>query len=235
MRIKILYFAFLKDRFGVDSEIIEVPDGCTVDQFCGLWEERYRDQGATRILKFVRLAVQNDYVDGDFILSPEAEVCFLPPVSGGAPEEGPAQSMGKIDDHVRLSADELEWGGAEALVQRAGAGAVATFRGVIRRESEGKEVVRLSYEAQSGMAYKMMVGLREAAIARPDITDVAIWHRLGPLEIGGLAVEISVSSPHRAASFEVCRSIIEAFKTDIPVFKHEVFADGTSAWKHRCH
>ena len=52
---------------------------------------------------------------------------------------------------------------------------------------------------------------------------------------GRSAVEIAVSSPHRAASFEVARSIIESFKTDIPVFKREVFADGTEQWKHRCH
>ena len=90
----------------------------------------------------------------------------------------------------------------------------------------------LSYEAQERMALKLMNERRERALARGDITDVAIWHRVGSLKVGELAVEIAVSSPHRAAAFEVAREIIEAFKEDIPVFKKELYSDGEEIWRH---
>ncbi|MBR57094.1 MAG: molybdopterin converting factor [Myxococcales bacterium] len=224
MLVEVHYYAFLKERFGTSKEEFDIPEGTTIGRFKELWLGRH--PGHEVVLDFARLAVGDDYVAEDCLLSGGAVISFLPPVSGGAPSES---------DHVRLVDTELRWGGAEELVSRDGAGAVATFRGVIRKHSEGKEVVSLSYEAQEGMALTMMTRIRDEALRRDDITDVAIWHRIGELEVGDLAVEIAVSSPHRAASFEVCRSIIEQFKTDIPVFKREQFADGTVQWKHRCH
>ena len=56
-------------------------------------------------------------------------------------------------------------------------------------------------------------------------------HRVGRLSVGDAAVVIAVASPHRAEAFEVCRALIEAIKTDLPVWKRQVEADGTTAWK----
>jgi molybdopterin synthase catalytic subunit len=44
-------------------------------------------------------------------------------------------------------------------------------------------------------------------------------------------VVIAVASGHRAAAFEVCRAVIEAIKLELPVWKRQVEADGTTAWK----
>ena len=60
---------------------------------------------------------------------------------------------------------------------------------------------------------------------------VAVSHRVGRLAVGDAAVVIAVASPHRAEAFDVCRAIIEAIKTDLPVWKRQVEADGTTAWK----
>ena len=60
---------------------------------------------------------------------------------------------------------------------------------------------------------------------------VAVSHRIGRLEVGDVAVVIAVSSSHRAEAFDVCRTIIETIKTDLPVWKRQIQADGTTAWK----
>ena len=164
MLVEVHYYAFLKERFGTSKEEFEIPDGTTVGRFKELWLGRH--PGHEVVLDFARLAVGEDYVTEDRLLPGGAVISFLPPVSGGAPSAAESQ-------HIRLVDSTLSWGGAEALVSRDGAGAVATFRGVIRKHSEGKEVVSLSYEAQEGMAQKMMVRIRNEAIARDDITDVA--------------------------------------------------------------
>ena len=60
---------------------------------------------------------------------------------------------------------------------------------------------------------------------------VAVSHRVGRLEVGDAAVVIAVASSHRAEAFDVCRAIIETIKTDLPVWKRQIEADGTTAWK----
>ena len=223
-RITVQYYAFIRQRLGKKGEELDVPMDCDLKAFQAHWLSKYPEHQG--ILEFVRLAVGDVYVGPEHILKKGDEVSFIPPVSGGA---------GSGDQKVRLTHEPLEWGGAEKLLSLDGSGAVATFRGVIRKHAEGKEVVQLSYHSRESMALKMMHAERDRVMARGDITDVAIWHRLGTLKVGELAVEIAVSSPHRAEAFEECRAIIEAFKKDIPVFKHEVFADGSESWKHRCH
>jgi molybdopterin synthase catalytic subunit len=69
------------------------------------------------------------------------------------------------------------------------------------------------------------------AAEHDDVVAVAAVHRTGRLEVGDLAVVIAVASPHRAEAFEVCRALIETIKTDLPVWKRQVEADGTTAWK----
>jgi molybdopterin converting factor subunit 1 len=228
--VTIQYFAYLKDRFGCEQERLTLPKDANVADLKRMWLAKNPDEGAT--LDFVRVAVGDAYVDGEHILQADDEVAFLPPVSGGngeaaRPEESPV--------HVRLTSEAFAPGDAEKALKCTGSGATVTFRGIIRDNSEGRTVLSLSYEAKAEMALSLMKMERNKALARGDITDVAIWHRLGPLEVGDLGVEIAVSSPHRAASFEVARAIIEAFKTDIPIFKKETFADGAVEWKHRCH
>jgi len=41
-----------------------------------------------------------------------------------------------------------------------------------------------------------------------------------------------VASPHRAAAFEASRYVIEEIKKRLPVWKREVYADGSDAWVH---
>jgi molybdopterin synthase catalytic subunit len=70
----------------------------------------------------------------------------------------------------------------------------------------------------------------DAVAAEMPVTAVAVLHRVGPLEIGDLAVVIAVSSPHRAEAFAACRRLIDDLKEQVPIWKHQLFVDGDAEW-----
>ncbi|MGY8979108.1 MAG: molybdenum cofactor biosynthesis protein MoaE, partial [Cytophagales bacterium] len=51
--------------------------------------------------------------------------------------------------------------------------------------------------------------------------------RVGVLEIGEIPVIIAVSTPHRQAAFEACQYAIDTLKETVPIWKKEIFEDGT--------
>ena len=80
------------------------------------------------------------------------------------------------------------------------------------------------------MAEKMIEKIVEEAKRTWDIKEIHVSHRIGLLEIGEAAVAIAVSAAHRAEAFAACRFIIEQIKIKVPIWKKEVFGDGTSQW-----
>ena len=109
-------------------------------------------------------------------------------------------------------------------------GAAASFIGIVRDHDHGRAVKSLYYDCYRPMAEKMMKALIEEAEARRNVEKVQVLHRIGHLEIGEVAVAISVSSARRAEAFEACRFMIERIKEKAPIWKKEVFEDGASEW-----
>ena len=103
-----------------------------------------------------------------------------------------------------------------------------TFTGDVRGTSHGRRVVRLEYEAYAGMAERKLEEIG-AAIAAEHGAEVAIVHRVGVLLPGDAAVVIACAAPHRTAAFRACEACIERLKKDVPIWKREVFEDG-SEW-----
>ncbi|WOQ70198.1 molybdenum cofactor biosynthesis protein MoaE [Microbacterium limosum] len=132
---------------------------------------------------------------------------------------------------ARISADPLDLDEHLRAVDDAAAGALTTFVGRVRDHDPDASgaVVALEYTAHPD-APETLVRLANAAIGDGSAV-VAVSHRVGRLSVGDAAVVIAVASPHRAEAFEVCREIIETIKTDLPVWKRQVEADGTTAWK----
>jgi molybdopterin synthase catalytic subunit len=108
-------------------------------------------------------------------------------------------------------------------------GAVCLFVGVVRNENQGRAVLRLEYEAYEEMALPLMEDIAAEARRLHPVTDVRLVHRLGRLEIGEASVAVAVSSPHRAEAFAACRFAIDTLKARVPIWKKELYADG-SAW-----
>ena len=132
---------------------------------------------------------------------------------------------------ARISAEPLDLAAPLEAVEQASAGAVTTFVGRVRDHDPdaATAVVALEYTAHPD-AEATLRALAERAIGDTEAT-VAVSHRIGRLGVGEPAVIIAVSSSHRAVAFDVCRELIETIKTDLPVWKRQVEADGTTAWK----
>lgn len=112
------------------------------------------------------------------------------------------------------------------------AGAICTFFGTVREVTGGRVTSSLDYEAYPEMALKGMQDLEAEARLRWPVIEVAIIHRVGHHDLGEISVAVAVSTPHRRPSFEACQWIIDTLKEVVPIWKKEVWADGTEEWVH---
>ena len=58
---------------------------------------------------------------------------------------------------------------------------------------------------------------------------IAIHHRVGRVAIGEPSVVIAVSAAHRADALAACSEAINTLKTDVPLWKKEVY-EGGAEW-----
>ncbi|WP_326550734.1 molybdenum cofactor biosynthesis protein MoaE [Micromonospora sp. NBC_01813] len=130
---------------------------------------------------------------------------------------------------VTVTADPLDLAAHEAAVADPRAGAVVSFQGVVRDHDHGRTVTRLEYEGHPSAADVLREVAREVA-ADPAVYGVAVSHRLGPLAIGDVALVAAVSTAHRAAAFAACARLVDEAKARLPIWKRQIFADGTEEW-----
>ena len=114
-------------------------------------------------------------------------------------------------------------------VRRDESGAVALFYGVVRNNNMGRTVQYLEYDAYESMALKKLREVAEEVCARFPVTGVGALHRIGRLEIGETSLLVAVSSPHRREALEACHYAVDRIKETVPVWKKEVWDDG-SEW-----
>ena len=212
MALTVLYFAGAREAAGTDRETLEVWPA-TVGELRRLLAERH--PGLARVLVRCRLAVNQELASEDDPIPAAAEVAVIPPVSGGAP-------LCRVVDRPLALAEVV------AAVAGPGRGGVVTFTGTVRGESRGKQVVRLEYEAYASMAERALAEIARAIEAETGAA-VAVVHRVGPLVPGEAAVVIACAAPHRLPAFRACQAMIERLKKEAPIWKREVYQDG-SEW-----
>jgi molybdopterin synthase catalytic subunit len=130
---------------------------------------------------------------------------------------------------VEVIDSELKLDAHEQAVAEHRAGAVVSFQGVVRDHDHGRSVTRLDYEGHPSAESVLREVAAEIA-ADPDVYAVAISHRVGHLRIGDVALVAAVSTAHRAAAFAACARLVDEAKARLPIWKHQVFEDGTDEW-----
>jgi molybdopterin synthase catalytic subunit len=109
------------------------------------------------------------------------------------------------------------------------AGGIATFVGVVRELDHGQGVEALEYSSHPS-APQVLRELAERLGAAGGVIRLAVVHRIGHLEIGDVAVVVAVSAAHRGVAMDVCRELIDAVKSTVPIWKHQIFDDGSDEW-----
>ncbi len=109
-------------------------------------------------------------------------------------------------------------------------GAVDVFVGTVRDHDPqlAGAVVRLEYEAHpdaEGILHALA-----ARVAQSTGAVIAVSHRHGSLGVGDTAVVVASAAAHRAEALDATRSLIELIKTEVPIWKRQTGADGTSGW-----
>jgi MoaE-MoaD fusion protein len=201
MTVHVRLFAGLRERAGWARREIEARTVADVWPALGLGDE---PEG-------LLYAVNREYAERDRELRDGDEVALIPPVSGGA---------------FRVTEEPLSLEAVVAEVADERAGGIATFTGTVRRQSRGREVTHLEYEAYAEMAEDVMEKLAAELQDRHDLCAVAIHHRVGRLEIGEASVVIAISAPHRQAALDACREAIDTLKETVPLWKKEVYEGG---------
>jgi len=128
-----------------------------------------------------------------------------------------------------LTSDVLDVAAHEAAVAHPAAGAVVSFAGVVRDHDGGRHVTRLVYEAHPS-AEAVLAGVAAEIAKDPAVFAVAVSHRVGELAVGEVALAAAVSTAHRAQAFALCARLVDEAKARLPIWKHQIFADGTDEW-----
>ena len=205
--VHVRLFAGLRERAGWSAREIQARTVADVWPALGLGDE---PEG-------LLYAVNREYAERDRELSDGDEVALIPPVSGGA---------------FRVTEEPLSLEAVAAEVADERAGGLATFTGTVRRQSRGREVTRLEYEAYAEMAEDVMARLVAELEEAHELCGLAIHHRVGRVEVGEPSVVIAASAPHRQAALTACREAIDRLKETVPLWKKEVY-EGGEEWVGR--
>ena len=137
-------------------------------------------------------------------------------------------------DLLAIQDEAIDIAGTIAFLADPAAGGIDVFLGITRaeRNSDGRELLALDYEAYADMAAKQLLQLADTARQRWPIVKLAIVHRTGRVNLAEASVVIAVSCPHRGEAFEACRWIIDTLKKDVAIWKKEVWSDGRGTWVH---
>jgi molybdopterin synthase catalytic subunit len=128
-----------------------------------------------------------------------------------------------------VTTDPLDVAAHEKAVADPRAGAVVVFQGIVRDHDHGRTVTSLEYEAHPTAA-AVLSAVAEEIAADPLVYGLAVSHRVGRLEVGDVALVAAVATAHRAAGFAVCARLVDEVKGRLPVWKRQVFDDGTDEW-----
>ncbi len=116
-----------------------------------------------------------------------------------------------------------------ASVEGERSGGVTLFVGRVRDHDSDKDVVGLDYSAHPGALDSMRAVCERVADAHP-VHGIAAVHRVGSLAIGDVAVVVAASAAHRGQAFDASRDLIDTLKAEVPIWKHQRFADGSEEW-----
>ncbi|HKC27111.1 MAG TPA: molybdenum cofactor biosynthesis protein MoaE [Jatrophihabitans sp.] len=141
----------------------------------------------------------------------------------------PGSDVDPIVRLVAISDQPLTTDLHEAAVDHPRAGARVVFCGVVREHDHGRTVVELEYQGHP-TAEQVLAEIAAEFAAEPEVLALAVSHRVGTLEVGDVAIVAAVATGHRREAFVLCARLVDEVKARLPIWKRQVFADGSDEW-----
>ena len=222
--ITVRLFGMTKMLAGNQSSLsLNMADGRHVKDLVGLIETRYPAIGELIHKKKVLVSVNQEIAHGETIIKDNDEIALLPPFAGGAELEPLHDDQFVRVQRGNFSIDQ-ELDRVRSRSKRIGG--IATFLGIARDRSRGRDVDGITFEHYEGMAQKKLCEIRERALKDFDILELLIIHRYGEIAIGENIVLIIAGAEHRADAFRACKWAIDELKQITPIWKLEHTPDG---------
>ena len=132
-----------------------------------------------------------------------------------------------------ISADALEVASILSEAADPSCGAVAAFIGTVRESASANEkrassVVRLEYDAHPTLAEQKLAQIVELAQQKWDLERAIAVHRTGACDLGEPTVVVACGAAHRAEALDATHWIIDEIKATVPIWKKEIYSDGSS-------
>ena len=222
MRARVLFFGLLKDVVARPMDEIELPEGSdlhAVFEHYATLHPRLREMSRSIVM-----ARNQEFAEPATLVAEGDEIAFLPPVSGGARPE--PNEINEAGHYFALTRHAIDTRGVIARVLTGAEGAVVTFEGTVRNNTNGRSTLCLDYECYEPMALKMIARIGCEIAGSHAVGRVAMVHRLGRMLVGETSVAVIVTAPHRRPAFDAALEGINRLKKLVPIWKKEHFADG---------
>ena len=158
-----------------------------------------------------------------------SRTALLSPIGGAACAVTPHNGVVDVIRLTEVTQESLDVRAIQALVADPAAGAVVTFSGDVRSIDHGRQVQSLTYEGHP-TAGAVLRQVAEEIAGRFEVIGLAVAHRVGELQISDAALVAVVSTGHRGDAFLACQALVDLTKARLPVWKHQIFVDGTDEW-----
>ncbi|HUE22232.1 MAG TPA: molybdenum cofactor biosynthesis protein MoaE [Bryobacteraceae bacterium] len=219
--MKVLFFGVLRDVVGRAEDQLDLDTGVTLGGVFEHYSSRFprmREMAGS-----ILLARNQEFAGPGTQVADGDEVAFLPPVSGGSASPREISENGNF---FALTWHPIVPPKIAGRLLRGEDGAVVTFEGVVRNNTNGRLTHYLDYDCYEPMAIKLMARIGREIAASYAIDRIALVHRLGRILIGETSVAVIVTAAHRRAAFEAALEGIDRLKRVVPIWKKEHFADG---------
>jgi len=203
---------------------LDLANGRQVKDLVGAIEIDYPAISEMIQKKKVLVSVNQEIAHEDTVIKESDEIALLPPFAGGSSmKDMPEESQFVRVQRENFSIDQ-ELDRVRSRSKRIGG--IATFLGIARDRSRGRDVDSITFEHYEGMAQKKLREIRERALQDFDILELLIIHRYGEITIGENIVLIIAGAEHRADAFNACRWAIDELKQITPIWKLEHTPEG---------
>ncbi len=102
-----------------------------------------------------------------------------------------------------------------------GSGCVIVYTGLVREQSQDHQVLSAEYQDTEGVAEDSLRQIAVEVNQKWQLNNIAIYHRVGKLNVGDVDLVVAVASAHRREAFSACQYAINRFKEVIPAHKME--------------